>query len=95
MSWRTRWRVYEYVRNSIWIVPAILGALAIAMGIALPDVDENVNTTIGIEFGSDAARGVLGALAGGMITFTGFVEDVPISVEPRRRSRFDDHTVTA
>jgi hypothetical protein len=22
MSWRTRWRVYEYVRNSIWIVPA-------------------------------------------------------------------------
>jgi len=73
MSWRTRWRTYEYVRNSIWIVPGILGTLAIVAGIVLPDVDEHVDTTIGVEFGQDAARSVLGALAGGMITFTGFV----------------------
>jgi uncharacterized membrane protein len=73
MSWRTRWRIYEYVRNSLWIVPALFVALAIAMGIVIPDIDESVNTTIGIAFGAEAARGVLGALAGGMITFTGFV----------------------
>lgn len=73
MSWRTRWRIYEYVRNSLWIVPAILGALAIAMGIVLPDLDESASTTIGISFGSGAAQGMLGAMAGGMITFTGFV----------------------
>jgi uncharacterized membrane protein len=73
VSWRTRWRIYEYVRNSLWIVPGIFVALAVALGIALPDIDENVNTTVGISFGVDAARGVLGALAGGMITFTGFV----------------------
>jgi uncharacterized membrane protein len=73
MSWRTRWRIFEYVRNSIWIVPAVFAALAIAMGIVLPNVDEHTNTTIGISFGSDAARNLLGSLAGGMITFTGFV----------------------
>ncbi len=73
MSWRTRWRIYEYVRNSLWIVPALFGALAIAMGIVLPDIDESVHSTIGISFGAEAARAVLGALAGGMITFTGFV----------------------
>ena len=73
MSWRRRWRIYEYVRNSIWIVPAVLVALAIAAGIVLPHVDEHTNTTIGVSFGSDAARNVLGSLAGGMITFTGFV----------------------
>ncbi len=73
MSWRTRWRVYEYVRNSLWIVPALFAALAIAMGIVLPDVDESVHSTIGVSFGAEAARAVLGALAGGMITFTGFV----------------------
>jgi len=73
MSWRTRWRIYEYVRNSLWIVPALFVVLAIAMGIVIPDIDESVNTTIGISFGAEAARGVLGALAGGMITFTGFV----------------------
>ncbi len=73
MSWRTRRRIYEYVRNSIWIVPALFAALAIAMGIVLPDIDESVNSTIGISFGAEAARSVLGTLAGGMITFTGFV----------------------
>lgn len=73
MSWRTRWRIYEYVRNSLWIVPAIFVAVSIALGIALPAIDEDTNTTIGISFGDDAARGVLGSLAGGMITFTGFV----------------------
>jgi uncharacterized membrane protein len=73
MSWRTRWRITEYVRNSIWIVPGLLGVLAIVAGIILPTVDERTGTTIGIAFSPDAARGVLGALASGMIAFTGFV----------------------
>lgn len=72
-SWRTRWRVYEYVRNSLWIVPFVCVVLAIALGLVLPTVDEHTKTTIGITFGADAARSVLGAIAGGMITFTGFV----------------------
>ena len=72
-SWRTRWRVYEYVRNSLWIVPFLCVVLAVALGLVLPTVDEHTNTTIGITFGADAARSVLGAIAGGMITFTGFV----------------------
>ena len=73
MSWRTRWMVREYVLNSIWIVPAIFAIAAIALGVVLPDLDERANTTIGIEFGSEAARAVLSSIAGGMITFTGFV----------------------
>jgi uncharacterized membrane protein len=73
MSWRTRWRITEYVRNSIWIVPLAFMVLAIALGIILPDLDENADTTIGISFGGGAAQGMLGAMAGGMITFTGFV----------------------
>lgn len=73
MSWRTRWRIYEYVRNSLWIVPAVFVVLAIAMGVAFPVIDEEVDATVGIAYGSDAARSVLGAVAGGMITFTGFV----------------------
>jgi hypothetical protein len=67
MSWRTRWRVYEYVRNSIWIVPALFASLAIAMGVVLPDIDESVHSTIGISFGAEAGRSVLGALAGGVL----------------------------
>jgi len=73
LSWRTRWRLYEYVRNSLWIVPLVLVALAVAVALALPAIDERTRTTIGIAFGEEAARAVLGAIASGMITFTGFV----------------------
>ncbi len=73
MSWRSRWQIYEYVRNSLWIVPALFVTLAIVMGILLPELDERTTTRIGLSFGSGAAQSVLGAMAGGMITFTGFV----------------------
>ncbi len=73
MSWRTRWKISEHIRNSIWIVPAAFVALAIAMGVALPSLDSDSTNTLGLQFGSGAAQGMLGAMAGGMITFTGFV----------------------
>ncbi len=73
MSWRLRWQLYEYVRNSLWIVPGLFVAVAIGMGFVLPDLDERTDFRIGLSFGSGAASAVLGAVAGGMITFTGFV----------------------
>ncbi len=73
MSWRLRWQVYEYVRNSLWIVPGAFVFLAIVLGLLLPIVDERTSFTIGISFGSGASESILGAIAGGMITFTGFV----------------------
>ncbi len=73
LSWRTRWKLIEYVRNSIWIVPAIFTALAIAMGLILPGIDERTSDVIGVSFGASSAQSILGTLAGGMITFTGFV----------------------
>jgi uncharacterized membrane protein len=73
MSYRTRRQAYEYVRNSIWIVPLAFMVLAVALGLAIPEFDQHSDTSIGITFGVDAARSVLGAISGGMITFTGFV----------------------
>ncbi|MGB0119649.1 MAG: DUF2254 domain-containing protein [Solirubrobacterales bacterium] len=73
MSWRTRWKIREFVRNSIWVVPAISVILAIILGILVPDLDEKTTGRIGIAYGAGAAQGMLSAMAGGMITFTGFV----------------------
>jgi uncharacterized membrane protein len=47
--------------------------MAIAAGILFPFIEGTIELTIALTFGPDAARSVLGALAGGMITFTGFV----------------------
>jgi uncharacterized membrane protein len=65
--------VIEYLRNSIWIVPALFVITAIAMGIGMPDFDADTRSVVGIKYGAAAASGMLGAMAGGMITFTGFV----------------------
>lgn len=73
VAWRTRWRVHEYVRHSLWIVPFVFMAVAVAMGVTFPLIDEHTKATIGVSFGAEAARSVLGAIASGMITFTGFV----------------------
>ena len=73
LSWRTRWRLIEYVRNSIWLVPATFSLVAIAMGFALPDWDASTERDVGVQYGAAASESMLGAIAGGMITFTGFV----------------------
>ncbi len=73
LSWRVRWRIYEYVRNSLWIVPLILVVLAAVLALALVEVDQRTSTTIGVSFGEEAGRAVLGSIGSGMITFTGFV----------------------
>ncbi|MBT8241575.1 MAG: DUF2254 domain-containing protein [Acidimicrobiia bacterium] len=73
MSWRTRWGLYEFTRNSLWTLPALFVALAIAMGFALPALDRRRGSPIGVSFGPSSAQEMLGAIAGGMITFTGFV----------------------
>ena len=88
LSWRTRWRIYEYVRDSLWIVPLILVTLAGALAFLLPEVDKKASTTIGISFGEDAARALLGAIASGMITFTGFVFSILLLAVQFGSSRF-------
>ena len=73
LSWRTRWKLIEFLRNSIWVVPAAFVLVAMVMGVAFPDIDEATGVVIGVDYGASAAQGMLGAMAGGMITFTGFV----------------------
>ncbi|WP_019853900.1 DUF2254 domain-containing protein [Actinopolyspora mortivallis] len=67
-----RMRLAEHLRNRIWVVPAVFAVLAITAGIVFPVVDGATELTA-IAFDPEAARSLLGSLAGGMITFTGFV----------------------
>ncbi len=70
-------RVREGVATQLWPVPAAAIALGVALGIALPLVDANVDSSLPPEVrsvlfsgGSDAARAVLSAIAGSLISAT-------------------------
>jgi len=71
MSWRTRWRIREYLRNSIWLVPGAFAVVAYLLGRIEPDPEREA--AVPIQYAPEAARSLLSTLAGGMITFTGFV----------------------
>ncbi len=65
--------VTEKLRESFWIVPALFLAAALAGGILLPHADVAADGALGrLVFAgdSDGARGVLGAIAGSVITVT-------------------------
>jgi uncharacterized membrane protein len=71
MSWRTRWRITEYLRNSIWLVPGLFALVAFLLGRVEPDAATEADFPV--QYGPEAARSLLGALSSGMIAFTGFV----------------------
>jgi len=71
MSWRTRWRVSEYLRNSIWLVPGAFAFAAYLLGRIRPDPASEAS--LPVHYGPEAARSLIGALSSGMIAFTGFV----------------------
>src|SRR5262249_38052898 len=60
-----------YVRNSIWILPAVAMVLALAAVRFLHGFEESMGWESG--FHPDAARALLGMLAGSMFTFIVFV----------------------
>ncbi len=71
VSWRTRWRIGEYLRNSIWLVPGAFALAAYLLGRIEPDAAREAD--LAVRYSPEAARSLLGALASGMIAFTGFV----------------------
>jgi uncharacterized membrane protein len=70
-------RIAESLRAQLWPVPSIAIAVAIAIGIGLPIVDEAIDddlpawlTVYLFQGGADAARAVLQAISGSLITVT-------------------------
>jgi uncharacterized membrane protein len=71
MNWLQRYRFRHYVRNSIWVLPAV----AMIVAVILVRVFHWAEELLGWEssFQPDAMRAVLGTLAGAMFTFIVFV----------------------
>lgn len=71
MSWRMRWRITEYLRDSIWLVPGAFALAAYLLSRARPSAATEADFPI--QYGPETARSLLSALSSGMIAFTGFV----------------------
>ena len=59
--------------GAMWLPVLIANVIAIALATGLPSLDRSVGSDIGVPIAVSAAQQIFGALASGMITFTGIV----------------------
>ena len=59
--------------SAMWVPVLAANLVAIALGIGLPILDEQLGDQTTLPLAASAAQAIFGALAGGMITFTGIV----------------------
>jgi uncharacterized membrane protein len=80
MTWATRFRIREYLRESLWVLPS-LGAVVGLLGAAvLISIDSHVTVPSGWAYSPSTASTVLSAIVGAVAALTGFVVTVTVLV---------------
>ena len=80
MTWATRFRIREYFRESLWVVPA-LGAITGILGASvLISIDSHVKVPSDWAYSPSTASTVLSAIVGAVAALTGFVVTVTVLV---------------
>ncbi len=72
VTWLQKFKLREYVRESLWIIPLAFALGAVLLALASEEIDRATDLQL-FDFSSGAAGSVLGTITGSMITFTGFV----------------------
>lgn len=80
MTWSTRFRIRQYLKGSIWLVPFMGGVLGAVLGLLEPRVDESVSLPQAWQYSPSTASTVLAAIIGAMAALTGFVVTVTVLV---------------
>ena len=94
-SWRTRFLLREWVAGSLFVIPTLYMAVALALAESLARI-EGSRDILSLNFENDTARTFYSAVAAGMIAFTGLVVSIAVVVvqfgasqyTPRLVSRF-------
>jgi len=80
-TWGLRFRLREMSSRSWLVIPCLYVVGALALGRIVPElVGDGAGPIFGLTLAPDSARGILEAVAGGMITFTGLVVSVAVVV---------------
>jgi uncharacterized membrane protein len=80
MTWAARFRIREYLRESLWVVP-FLGAVAGLLGaLVVVSIDQHVKVLPQWAYSPSTASTVLSAVAGAVAALTGFVVTITVLV---------------
>ena len=66
-------RVRIWLSSAMWVPVLVANLVAVALGVALPILDQRLGDQSSLPLAASSAQAIFGALAGGMITFTGIV----------------------
>lgn len=80
MTWSTRFRLRQWLRSSLWVVPlagALVGLLASAGSVA---VDRHVTFPAGWQYSASTAATLLSTVTGAMVGLIGFVVTISVLV---------------
>jgi uncharacterized membrane protein len=80
MAWSTRFRIREYLRESLWVVPFLGAVIGVLAALAVVWVDQHVKVPAQWAYSPSTASTVLSAVAGAVAALTGFVVTVTVLV---------------
>jgi uncharacterized membrane protein len=80
MSWRTRFRLRQFVRGSIWLVPVIGGIAGTLCGIAAAESGRLWTPPDGWTYSAGTAQAVLASVVAASVGLTGFVVTVGVLI---------------
>ena len=80
MTWATRFRARQFVRGSIWLVPALGGLTGAALGLAAAESRRVYELPDGWTYSAGTAQAVLASVVGASVGLTGFVVTVSVLI---------------
>jgi uncharacterized membrane protein len=80
MTWAARFRIREYLRESLWVVPFIGALIGVLGALVVVWIDQHVKVPPQWAYSSSTATTVLSAVAGAGAALTGFVVTVTVLV---------------
>jgi uncharacterized membrane protein len=88
VSWNTAFRLRQFARGSLWVLPLAGGVLGALLGSGLILADQSVHLPSYWTYSPSTASTVLSAIVGAMAALTGFVVTVTVLVVQMATSTF-------
>lgn len=80
MTWSVAFRLRRYLRESLWVVPLVGGALGWGLGLLFADVGAISNLTTRWQYSPSTAEAVLAAVVAASVGLIGFVVTVSVLI---------------